>query len=540
MLDRSHRSHRGVKIDPLLADTYAPARLEELHSDARHRRLIRTAAPPRRRDEWAAAEVVPLALTERLDRRGRRDVEPTLGDMRIGRRGISPVMIGRAGPLARLQGLVDGSGRLPVDDDIPAVALVAGEAGVGKTRLLQELASSVPPATAVLVGQAEPGSLGRPLDVVRMMSRRPSTSSSTPRVGSDRRRHLRLAQGPIADHLRGPALGRLGERRRCSSGSPMPRPGLPLLATYRPDEVTSPTPVAAARRMERRRPRPPRPTSSASTATRSPLPSPRATGAAPAPQRWTRCTTAPAATRSSWRSCSRAAGDVDPDALGEPPLPWSLAELSAASSTTSPGEPRHRRGGRRARAAGSLRPARRRRRQLAEDELIAIAARWRRPRAAGRVGRRRVRFRHALGREARARASCSAGSAGGCTRRRSTCCASTPDRARRLAHHARRRRPLRRHGRARPCRGRPLPHHRATHQALQLAEMGLDEVPDDADLLAGARGGLADRRPRRGVGPRRAPARRGLPASSTSRARPPFGWRRASLTSAAAVSGCGS
>jgi|SoiMetStandDraft_5_1073268.scaffolds.fasta_scaffold3252389_1 hypothetical protein len=37
-------------MHPLLADTYAPARLEELHSDARHRRLIRTAAPPRRRD----------------------------------------------------------------------------------------------------------------------------------------------------------------------------------------------------------------------------------------------------------------------------------------------------------------------------------------------------------------------------------------------------------------------------------------------------------------------------------------------------------
>jgi hypothetical protein len=39
-------------MHPLLADTYAPARLDELHSDARQRRLIRAAAPPRRRDRW--------------------------------------------------------------------------------------------------------------------------------------------------------------------------------------------------------------------------------------------------------------------------------------------------------------------------------------------------------------------------------------------------------------------------------------------------------------------------------------------------------
>ena len=47
-----------------------------------------------------------------------------------------------------------------------AVALVAGEGGVGKTRLLRELVAETPADSVVLGGQAEPGSLGRPLDVV--------------------------------------------------------------------------------------------------------------------------------------------------------------------------------------------------------------------------------------------------------------------------------------------------------------------------------------------------------------------------------------
>src|SRR6187431_566742 len=153
---------RSISSDHIEESTNAPAAGRHVRPRPPRRAPLRRPAPPPDSHRGpsptarrAAAEVVPLALTERPERRVRQDAEPTLGGMRIGRRGISPVMIGRAGPLARLQGLVDGSGRLPVDDDIPAVALVAGEAGVGKTRLLQELAGSVPPGTAVLVGQAE-------------------------------------------------------------------------------------------------------------------------------------------------------------------------------------------------------------------------------------------------------------------------------------------------------------------------------------------------------------------------------------------------
>jgi DNA-binding NarL/FixJ family response regulator len=46
------------------------------------------------------------------------------------------------------------------------VALLAGEPGIGKTRLVRELIDRLPPATTVLVGQAEPGSLGRPFELL--------------------------------------------------------------------------------------------------------------------------------------------------------------------------------------------------------------------------------------------------------------------------------------------------------------------------------------------------------------------------------------
>ncbi|GAA1756227.1 helix-turn-helix transcriptional regulator [Luedemannella helvata] len=48
----------------------------------------------------------------------------------------------------------------------PAVAIVAGEPGIGKTRLVSELLDGLPPGTVTLVGHAEPGSLSRPYEVL--------------------------------------------------------------------------------------------------------------------------------------------------------------------------------------------------------------------------------------------------------------------------------------------------------------------------------------------------------------------------------------
>ena len=85
--------------------------------------------------------------------------------MLAARTGLSPVMVGRSAPLSRLVPLLQGRHA----DGLAAVALVTGEAGVGKTRLVQELMRALPPRGVVLAGGAEPGSLGRPYDVVRAM-----------------------------------------------------------------------------------------------------------------------------------------------------------------------------------------------------------------------------------------------------------------------------------------------------------------------------------------------------------------------------------
>ncbi|HET6664732.1 MAG TPA: AAA family ATPase, partial [Acidimicrobiales bacterium] len=78
-----------------------------------------------------------------------------------GRAGLSPVMVGRAAELQRLTDLVAAGGGA-----VPTIALVAGEAGVGKTRLVRELLDRLPAGIPVLAGQAEPGALGRPFELL--------------------------------------------------------------------------------------------------------------------------------------------------------------------------------------------------------------------------------------------------------------------------------------------------------------------------------------------------------------------------------------
>src|SRR5918995_1093320 len=79
--------------------------------------------------------------------------------MLVGRSGLSPVMVGRAVELDRLVGLLGAR-------STPTVALIAGEAGIGKTRLVQELVKQAPADMLVLAGQADPGTVGRPLELL--------------------------------------------------------------------------------------------------------------------------------------------------------------------------------------------------------------------------------------------------------------------------------------------------------------------------------------------------------------------------------------
>src|SRR5918995_1167229 len=79
--------------------------------------------------------------------------------MLVGRSGLSPVMVGRAVELDRLVGLLGAR-------STPTVALVAGEAGIGKTRLVRGRVRRAPADMLVLAGQADPGTVGRPLELL--------------------------------------------------------------------------------------------------------------------------------------------------------------------------------------------------------------------------------------------------------------------------------------------------------------------------------------------------------------------------------------
>ena len=74
-------------------------------------------------------------------------------------------MVGRSAALAQLLDLVPSAGVAVAD--LPTVALVAGEAGVGKTRLLRELVAALPPDVTVLSAAAEPDALSRPYSLAR-------------------------------------------------------------------------------------------------------------------------------------------------------------------------------------------------------------------------------------------------------------------------------------------------------------------------------------------------------------------------------------
>ncbi|WP_165492059.1 ATP-binding protein [Egibacter rhizosphaerae] len=79
-----------------------------------------------------------------------------------GRAGLSPIMVGREAELAALRALL---GRVPGDDGLPPVAVVGGEAGVGKTRLLRELCETTD--ARVLAAQAQEGDAARPFALLR-------------------------------------------------------------------------------------------------------------------------------------------------------------------------------------------------------------------------------------------------------------------------------------------------------------------------------------------------------------------------------------
>jgi predicted ATPase len=148
------------------------------------------------------------------------------------------------------------------------VAIVAGEAGIGKTRLIQELLATLPPETVVLTGHAEPGSLARPYEVlldaidaaedgrvdpVLLEALADPTRSPVERLHAG----LLILAGLVGDapsvivfedlHWADSESAALFERFADQPGQRL------LIGTYRPDEVTNRQPIAALLgRLERR------------------------------------------------------------------------------------------------------------------------------------------------------------------------------------------------------------------------------------------------------------------------------------------------
>jgi len=403
-------------------------------------------------------------------------------------------MIGRDGELRRLARLASARA--------PAVALIAGEPGIGKTRLVHELLATVPAETVVLVGQAEPGSLSRPYEVLLdAIDGRPEVDEEQLAALADPRRspveRLHTGLAILADligdspaviffedlHWADSESAALFERIADQRGPRL------LIGTYRPDEVTRRQPVAGLlARMERRH---------AVTHVRLDRLTPSQTAAmlaavtgAPAPLR--------AATALHHRTGGnpffleellRALPGYDVEALVEQPLPWSLADVLRRQVDDL--DPLSHRIVEAATVLGHRIPFD----LLAdvtgtgEDELIAVLRDLVTRGVLVESGEDEFAFRHALVREAIADQML------GRQRRRlheaaldvllSSDSPKGSDPAM-VAHHARGA------GRyddmiAAARRGTALYLSiGSAYQALQLAETGLDEVPDDTDLLAGA------------------------------------------------------
>jgi DNA-binding NarL/FixJ family response regulator len=167
-------------------------------------------------------------------------------------------MIGRDRELRRLAGLASPHGA--------QVALIAGEPGIGKTRLIQELLSALPAETAVLIGHAEPGSLARPYEVLLdAVDGRPGLDASLldaladPARSPVERLHIGLAvvNQAVGDrpavivfedlHWADSESAALFERIADQSAPRL------LIGTYRPSEVTPRDPAAGLLyRLERR------------------------------------------------------------------------------------------------------------------------------------------------------------------------------------------------------------------------------------------------------------------------------------------------
>lgn len=149
-------------------------------------------------------------------------------------------MIGRTSALAQLRGLIDSAD--VADGDLPAIALVSGEPGIGKTRLLSELLELVPRSMPQWTVTIDPGSMGRPSEPAS--EDRPDLTSVLARIPPDQPALLVVEDLHWIDAANAATLDRI-------CGQPWPR--LVVIGTYRPSELSRGAPGGElVLRLERR------------------------------------------------------------------------------------------------------------------------------------------------------------------------------------------------------------------------------------------------------------------------------------------------
>lgn len=400
-------------------------------------------------------------------------------------------MVGRDTELRRLARLLDVGQ--------PQVAMVAGEPGIGKTRLIRELAAITPPGTRVLIGQADPGTLSRPfellLDAIDQAADPIDPTllaavTDTGRAMVDRlRAGIDLVRTLVSS---GPSMIVFEDLHWADSESAalferiadLPAPARLLIGTYRPDEVTRRHPIAdLLTRLDRRHAvnhlRLARFTLTDTSAFLA------AVSGRPAPYR--AAVTLHHRTGGSpffLEELLRAANNRDMEQLCEQPLPWSLAE--ALRRQLDEIDPERQRVVEAAAVLGRKIPFD----LLAavtrtpEDVLIATLRDLVRRGLMVELGEDEFSFRHALTREALVDHLL------GRERRRlhelalETLLATGSNDWALVAHHAR---GAGRYDDVIPAARQGAASYLAIgspYQALQLAEDGLAEAPNDVDLLS--------------------------------------------------------
>ncbi|MEY2570821.1 MAG: hypothetical protein QOE63_1171, partial [Acidimicrobiaceae bacterium] len=417
--------------------------------------------------------------------------KPYASSMLVERPGLSPVMVGRQAELDRLARLADlGPG--------PAIALVGGEAGVGKTRLISELCDRLPAGTQVLAGQADPGALGRPFELLL-------DALDSGRSGTDERLALLTDRSLATEERVAIAVEVLRDRTRLAPTvivfddlhwadsesvilfERLAEPGsgpILLVGTYRPDALNRRHPAAEMLpRLERRHAVTHLHLDRLSTTDVSAF----LAAVFGRPPSFRVVETLHARTGGNpffLEELLAAAGEADPDELVRQPLPWSLAEIMRSQLDDL--EPKERAVLETAAVLG---------RRVSfdllsavsgfdEDELIPIL---RALVAAGQLVEAEsdvFSFRHALAREA------IESDLLGRERRRlhqaalDALRASGSDDVIAIAHHADGAGRFEEMVEAARAGAQQSLHEGATYQALQLAELGLTESCNDTHLLS--------------------------------------------------------